>query len=104
MAAVSSKCLPVPTPNPNATPPPNAALNPSPTPKLCFAFRVPTRYGKYLKDAGFDVMSLANNHAGDFGDAGRTSTRKVLDGLGIKHAGSDSGTFSPPFSRSKVKK
>src|SRR5947208_2876212 len=33
----------------------------------CFAFRVPTRYGKYLKEAGFDVLSVANNHAGDFG-------------------------------------
>lgn len=55
----------------------------------CFAFRVPTRYGKLLKDAGFDVLSLANNHAADFGDYGRESTRKVLDTLGIKHAGSD---------------
>src|SRR5688500_18815264 len=54
----------------------------------CFAFRMPTRYGRYLKAAGFDVMSLANNHAGDFGDAGRSSTRRVLNELGIKHAGS----------------
>ena len=54
----------------------------------CFAFRVPTRYGKYLKDAGFDVMSVANNHAGDFGEAGRASTQKVLDEQGIKYAGS----------------
>lgn len=66
----------------------------SPTSTKCFAFRVPTRYGKYLKDAGFDVMSLANNHAGDFGDAGRTSSRKVLDELGIKHAGSDKSQFA----------
>ena len=66
----------------------------SPRSTRCFAFRAPTRYGKYLKDAGFDVMSLANNHAGDFGDAGRTSTRKVLDELGIKHAGSDRASFS----------
>ena len=58
----------------------------------CFAFRVPTRYGKLLKDAGFDVLSLANNHAADFGDYGRESTRKVLDALGIKHAGSDKTT------------
>jgi poly-gamma-glutamate capsule biosynthesis protein CapA/YwtB (metallophosphatase superfamily) len=63
----------------------------------CFAFRVPTRYGKYLKAAGFDVMSLANNHAGDFGDAGRASTRRVLDNLGIKHAGSDRGQFSTTY-------
>ena len=53
----------------------------------CFAFRTPTRYGKYLKDAGFDVMSVANNHAGDFGEAGRVSTQKVLDEQGIKYAG-----------------
>lgn len=55
--------------------------------KNCFAFRVPTRYGKYLKDAGFDVMSLANNHAGDFGSAGLSSSRSVLDNLGIAHSG-----------------
>ena len=60
----------------------------------CFAFRVPTRYGKYLKEAGLDVMSLANNHAGDFGDAGRASTRQILDGLGIKHVGSDKEQFA----------
>ncbi len=66
----------------------------SPRSTRCFAFRMPTRYGKYLREAGFDVMSLANNHAGDFGDAGRTSTRRVLDELGIKHAGSDRGQFS----------
>ena len=60
-----------------------------PKPIRCFAFRTPTRYGKYLKDAGFDVLSLANNHSLDFGDQGRISTRKVLDSLGIAHAGSD---------------
>src|SRR5947208_3454862 len=54
----------------------------------CFAFRVPTRYGKYLKQAGFDVRSVANNHAGDFGYPGRVSTQKVLDEQGIKYAGS----------------
>lgn len=60
----------------------------------CFAFRSPTRYGKLLKNAGFDVLSLANNHAADFGDDGRRSTRKVLDELGIKHAGSDKERFA----------
>lgn len=70
----------------------------------CFAFRVPTRYGKYLKEAGFDVLSLANNHAGDFGDAGRTSTRQILDGLGIKHAGSDRQQFAMTILEVKGKK
>jgi Bacterial capsule synthesis protein PGA_cap len=76
----------------------------SPNSTRCFAFRVPTRYGKYLKEAGFDVMSAANNHAGDFGDAGRASTRKVLDDLGIKHAGSDNGQFSTTYLDVKGKK
>ena len=70
----------------------------------CFAFRVPTRYGKLLKDAGFDVLSLANNHAGDFGDYGRESTRKTLDALGIKYAGSDKAQFAMTVIESKGKR
>jgi len=53
----------------------------------CYAFRVPTRYGAHLKKAGFDVMSLANNHVMDFGLEGRASAAKVLDDLGIAHSG-----------------
>jgi hypothetical protein len=53
----------------------------------CYAFRVPTRYGIYLKSAGFTVMGLANNHALDFGLAGRASSRAVLDSLGMLHSG-----------------
>lgn len=70
----------------------------------CFAFRMPTRYGKYLKDAGFDVLSVANNHASDFGDSGRASTRKVLDELGVKHVGSDTSQFSMAIVEAKGKK
>lgn len=66
-------------------------------PIICYAFRMPTRYAKYLKTAGFDVMSLANNHAGDFGNVGRASTRRTLDALGIKHAGSDRTQFSTAY-------
>lgn len=51
----------------------------------CYAFRVPTRYGRYLKEAGFDVMSLANNHANDFGSEGMLSSKRVLAELGIAH-------------------
>jgi Bacterial capsule synthesis protein PGA_cap len=53
----------------------------------CYAFRVPTRYGAYLKSAGFTVMGLANNHAMDFGAEGRASSRHVLDEQGIAHSG-----------------
>jgi hypothetical protein len=56
-------------------------------PGRCYAFRVPTRYGKLLAAAGVDVVSLANNHVGDFGDAGRASTRATLDALGVRYAG-----------------
>src|SRR5262245_14764775 len=32
-------------------------------------------------------MSLANNHARDFGEEGRSSTMAALDGVGIRHSG-----------------
>lgn len=66
-------------------------------PVRCFAFRMPTRFAKNLKAAGFDVMSIANNHASDFGEAGRASTRRTLDELGIKHIGSDRAQFSTAY-------
>jgi len=76
----------------------------SPRSTRCFAFRTPTRYGKYLKDAGFDVMSLANNHTSDFGDFGRESTIKTLNQLGIKHAGGDKFQLATTIVESKGKK
>ncbi len=72
-------------------------------PVRCFAFRMPTRYGKYLKEAGFDVLSLANNHALDFGTAGSSSTRRTLDELGIKHAGSDKLQYSTAYLEARGK-
>ena len=56
-------------------------------PKVCYAFRSPVRYVKNLVDAGFDMVSLANNHAGDMGDAGRDTTMAALINAGILHAG-----------------
>ncbi len=56
-------------------------------PKLCYIFRSPEYMVQNLLDAGFDVMSTANNHAGDFGDPGRKNTQRVLDSLGLYHAG-----------------
>ena len=55
--------------------------------RICFLFRTPTRYATYLKLAGFDVMSLANNHARDFGEDGRSSSMAALDAAGIHHSG-----------------
>lgn len=56
-------------------------------PSVCYAFRTPVRYVENLIATGFDLMSLANNHAGDFGDEGRKSSMKTLDSAGIHHAG-----------------
>ncbi|MGB5929293.1 MAG: CapA family protein [Cyclobacteriaceae bacterium] len=56
-------------------------------PDLCYLFRTPESYAPYLKEAGFDVVSLANNHAGDFGQPGRETSMRTLDSLGIYHAG-----------------
>src|SRR3954447_2812335 len=57
----SEKCAPPKSPSPadayaTPTPTPTPSESPKPgekKPPVCFAFRVPTRYGQYLKDAGF---------------------------------------------------
>lgn len=59
----------------------------APTSTNCHAFRTPTRYSAALVDAGIDVVSLANNHAMDLGEAGMTSSMAALDAVGIAHAG-----------------
>jgi len=56
-------------------------------PKVCYVFRSPVSYVQNLVLAGFDIMSLANNHAGDFGEIGRKSSMKSLEDAGIIHAG-----------------
>ncbi|MEQ1587172.1 MAG: CapA family protein [Cyclobacteriaceae bacterium] len=56
-------------------------------PKVCYVFRSPVSYVQNLVNAGFDIMSLANNHAGDFGEIGKTSSMKSLEEACIIHAG-----------------
>ncbi|MBN1170673.1 MAG: CapA family protein, partial [Micromonosporaceae bacterium] len=55
--------------------------------KTCFAFRTPPKYAKVLASAGFDLMTMANNHAYDFGQQGYTNTKAALDAAGIKYTG-----------------
>lgn len=52
-----------------------------------YAFRIPTRYGRWLKEAGIDFLSMANNHAFDFGSAGIASTEATLRNYGIAFSG-----------------
>ena len=91
---ISTKCPPLRAPD---------KATPIPRPN-CYAFRVPPGYGAYLKQAGFNVFSLANNHAGDFGDTGRASTRLALDKLGISHVGSDRAQFASTIVEIKGRK
>lgn len=56
-------------------------------PSLCYLFRSPARYAEHFRDAGFDVLSLANNHARDFGEEGRDASMLALDKVGIAHSG-----------------
>ena len=53
----------------------------------CYAFRMPAHYAPYFKDAGFDLLSTANNHSGDFGEECRMQTEALLDDQGIAHSG-----------------
>lgn len=52
-----------------------------------FAFKMPERYVKNLVNAGFDFVSIANNHINDFGPEAKASTQKVLKEAGIAFAG-----------------
>ena len=53
----------------------------------CYAFRMPEDYVHCLAASGFDVLSLANNHIGDFGEGGRKTTMRLLDEVGIHYGG-----------------
>src|SRR5574344_1939663 len=54
---------------------------------VCYAFRMPEKYVVNLMNAGYNVMSVANNHAGDFGLTGKRQTAAVLKSAGIAFAG-----------------
>jgi hypothetical protein len=53
----------------------------------CHAFRAPPVYVQALKEAGFTLVNLANNHALDFGQAGHDQTEQILTKAGIKYTG-----------------
>lgn len=59
-------------------------------PALCFTFRSPPWHAAYLRDAGFTLISNANNHARDFGETGRAETYANLVAAGFAVSGGDS--------------
>lgn len=58
-----------------------------PTPSGSFSFSFPTSTAPVLRDVGFTVMALGNNHGLDQGDAGFTQTKAALTAAGVGSAG-----------------
>ncbi|AFY69989.1 Capsule synthesis protein, CapA [Thalassoporum mexicanum PCC 7367] len=52
-----------------------------------FAFRTPPDYAEQLKQIGFDVLSVANNHSFDFGDVGFLETIANIENAGMAAVG-----------------
>src|SRR3569832_2477751 len=52
-----------------------------------YLFRMPTQYGRVLKDAGFNLLSVANNLITDFDNKACVSTTRTLADNGIHYAG-----------------
>jgi len=55
----------------------------------CFSFRSPPYYADVLASLRVNAVSLANNHSGDYGEAGRDSTMAALSTRGIGYGGLD---------------
>jgi poly-gamma-glutamate synthesis protein (capsule biosynthesis protein) len=51
------------------------------------AFGAPASFAEAVKNAGFDLVTTANNHALDFGQEGLAHTLEALDGIGLEHTG-----------------
>ena len=52
-----------------------------------FAFRTPPDYANLLKEVGFDVLSVANNHSFDFFQAGFEDTFRNIKDAGMEPVG-----------------
>ena len=55
--------------------------------QYCYTFGMPTKFVNCLVDAGFNLLSVANNHVNDFGERGRSNTMAALKKAGIHFAG-----------------
>lgn len=56
--------------------------------KNCFSFRTPKKYFKYIKKH-FNMISLANNHALDFGKSCQEETEVLAEKSSIMHSNGD---------------
>ncbi len=58
------------------------------TPSMAFQFSIRNEYLTYLKQVGFDILSLANNHSFDYGEDALNHTRSLCRELQITCGGS----------------
>ena len=59
----------------------------TPTAGKQFTFRAKPERASYLLDMGADIVSLANNHASDYGEVSLTDTVDTLNGIGMPFVG-----------------
>lgn len=59
----------------------------TPTAGKTFTFRARPEYASYLLDMGADLVSLANNHAYDYGEISLLDSLDTLEGIGIPYVG-----------------
>lgn len=52
-----------------------------------FVFKGPPEHAQILSLGGVECVSLANNHARDYGDEGLEDTKAALDAVGVAYAG-----------------
>jgi len=65
----------------------SARGSPWPDPAKMFFFRAPPVAARALRDMGVSCVTLANNHALDFGQDALVDTVRYLDEMGIRHIG-----------------
>lgn len=59
----------------------------NPESKMAYMFMMPPHYTQNLVDAGFDFVSIANNHIYDFYEEAMTQTEENLENYGVGFAG-----------------
>ena len=62
-------------------------------PGRSYAFRFPPETAQLLKDSGFNAVTLANNHALDFGEDGLDEGVKLLKNAGVTPSGYQKGGY-----------
>ena len=70
--------------------------------KKKYVFAMPDEAANWLQDAGYNLLSLANNHSGDLGETGYSNTKNILNSAGINFAGYKENPTTE-FERSGIK-